>query len=297
MIFFATTVSAAACSGGWEYARDECMCYCREPALVFPPSGSELPTNAEFYVSGFNSPGWLQDGEQLAMTTEFSQTDAVETLARSRPNEPLTPGAVIELWALDVTPDVLVGTWTVGDGPDTEPPTWTGEYEVETIDDREDVCGFAEHSHYITWQGLSDGPLFVLAEGVGEDIDDELGDDGGFDVRWDGCTIDDLSLYDTFHREYRVTFEDAAGNTIGPFDVRTGRNVLGCGGPSQEEVDRVVGPEVDDTSVRSRDGCGCGAENEPFVPPATAALVLPLFFLFRRRRPALVRRLPPGDGR
>ncbi|MEQ1566407.1 MAG: hypothetical protein ABMA64_12270 [Myxococcota bacterium] len=276
-------VPAFACVGEIAYDRDACSCLC-DPVLVYPPDGSVIPTNPMFHVEGIYEPRWLRNGEPMA--TEYSpqrQTTArLDSLRDIRPIEPLDPGDQIEIWTDDVWPSVRLGHWTVGGGADSQPPRWGGGYEVRTVDTEADVCGFPEHSHHVTFEGVTDdwagGHLFVVAEGIAAYANGKLGDERGFDIRWDTCQIDDVDLYFDFYPSYLVTLEDAAGNKVGPFEVTTKRRGLGCGGrggPTQEEFETMVPPPND------YDVSGCGGRHA-----YVGGLVLvPLCVSRLRRRP------------
>jgi hypothetical protein len=283
-LLLATLAPALAqCAYEWEYDRDTCECLCESTVYVWPPSGSVVPTNAFFNLDRVLGIIYvLRNGEDV----EYERLDDGDDRGiKLRPIEEPEPGDIIEVWIPQSTDPAMAGTWTVGDGPDHDPPQWDGKYAVDTIVNREDDCGFAEHSHYITFRDVSDdlGLDLVRSEvrGIGEFIRDDYDGKGtGFDVRWDACGYDDLSLYDEFHRAYEVTLEDAAGNTTGPFVVRTGRNPLGCGGcggPSDEEYDRVIA-RLGPTDVVGSQGCSTTPRSLPLLFPLTLA------FLRRRRR-------------
>jgi hypothetical protein len=277
------TPALAQCAYEWEYDRDTCECLCESTVYVWPPSGSVVPTNAFFNLDGVLGIIYvLRNGEDV----EYERVDEGNDRGiQLRPIEEPDPGDVIEVWIPQSTDPVMAGTWTIGDGPDHDPPQWDGKYAVDTIVNREDACGFAEHSHYITFRDVSDGFGLDLvrseAISIGEFVsDDRLGDGTGFDVRWDACVIDDLSMYGDFHRRYEVTLEDAAGNTTGPFVVGTRKVPLGCGGcrdPSKEEYERVsTSGLLQDTVEGHR--CNTTPRSLPLLFPLTLA------FLRRRRR-------------
>ncbi|MEQ1566408.1 MAG: hypothetical protein ABMA64_12275 [Myxococcota bacterium] len=281
MIAVLVAAPASACVGEVAYDREACTCLCN-PVRLFPPDGSVIPTNPVFHLEGFNERRWLRNGERMA--TDFPperDTTVALTLRDIRPVEILDPGDRIELWADDVWPSVLIGHWTVGAGADNQPPRWGGAYEVRTVDTEADACGFPEHTHQVTFEGVTDdwepGHLFVLAEGVGEYTAGKLGDQRGFDIRWDACQIDDVDLYFDFYPSYQVTLEDAAGNKAGPFEVATKRRGLGCGGrggPTQQELEEVRPPPTD------YDVGGCGTRH---ANTAGALVLLPLWARCRRQ--------------
>jgi hypothetical protein len=285
----------SACPVEWEYDKDECWCNCRTPNYVFPPSGTVVPTNVVIRLNlGGSDDAFraLVNGEVVSsvettwMPYDYYRRDGLD-LGHYQPSVPLEPGDQIEIWTSGLAPGEVserAGIWTVGDGPDTTPPTWDGSYDVKTIDVADDGCGLGEHSHYVTFDGAADdwpgaGALVVADADGGDYLLSELGDEGGFAVRWDGCSLA-VDLCYQFHRTYQVRLEDAAGNVLGPFEITTGEPpaARGCGkaeqaGPSEEECAPYTGVTWEADPGKS----SCG--NDQVVP---ASLALAPLVLLRR---------------
>jgi hypothetical protein len=204
------------------------------PGRAVPAVRSHRPYERDVPHDGAVGLPWEIDGEPLELGFEPHTSGPLDGWTFRSATEPLAPDSVVELW--DGLHAELLGSWTVGSRPDVESPRWDGSYTVDSTNIDGDVCGEFDFRHEILFEGATDdfvgGHLVAVAVGL-DPSDHELGDETGFSVRYDACSYDP-SLVDRWHRGYEVTLIDAAGNTSGPFEVRTGRNVCGCGGPPNE---------------------------------------------------------------